>query len=130
MNYSDNVLKVLGVNNFTKYRAKNFAPKSMYNHDHRSLIPWSCGKFERGVGCTSEIKESILNIAGKGMRKGPSLHIIDALFIAGEDIRNKELKLRNSLLKTFGNFESVQITEKYIIIWQILRRISIWHQLN
>ena len=64
------------------------------------------------------------------MRKGPSLHIIDALFIAGEDIRNKELKLRNSLLKTFGNFESVQITEKYIIIWQILRRISIWHQLN
>ena len=64
------------------------------------------------------------------MRKGPSLHIIDALFIAGEDIRNKELKLRKSLLKTFGNFESVQITEKYIIIWQILRRISIWHQLN
>ena len=34
------------------------------------------------------------------MRKGPGLHILDALFIAGEDLREKELKLRNAMLKT------------------------------
>ena len=34
------------------------------------------------------------------MRKGPGLHILDAVFIAGEDLREKELKLRNAMLKT------------------------------
>ena len=40
-------------------------------------------------------------ILGKGMRKGPGLHVLDALFIAGEDVRNFDLKVRNAMLRTF-----------------------------
>lgn len=36
---------------------------------------------------------------GKNMRKVVALHIIDGLFIGGEDIRNLDLKSRNSNLK-------------------------------
>ena len=35
------------------------------------------------------------------MRKGPGLHLLDALFIAGEDVRNFDLKVRNAMLRTF-----------------------------
>ena len=35
----------------------------------------------------------------KGMRKCPSLHVIDAVYVAGEDWRNHDLKTRNEMLK-------------------------------
>ena len=37
----------------------------------------------------------------KGMRKCPSLHVIDAMYVAGEDWRNHDLKTRNEMLKIF-----------------------------
>ena len=37
----------------------------------------------------------------KGMRKCPSLHVIDAVYVAGEDWRNHDLKARNEKLKIF-----------------------------
>lgn len=39
---------------------------------------------------------------GKGMRKCPALHVIDAVYVAGEDWRNRyDLKERNRLLRLF-----------------------------
>jgi len=39
---------------------------------------------------------------GKGMRKCPALHVIDAVYVAGEDWREKyDLKERNRLLRLF-----------------------------
>ena len=37
----------------------------------------------------------------RGMRKCPSLHVIDAVYVAGEDWRNHDLKTRNEMLKIF-----------------------------
>ncbi len=39
---------------------------------------------------------------GKSMRRGRAVHIIDALIIAGEDLRSKyDLKFRNAILRAF-----------------------------
>ncbi|TRY72418.1 hypothetical protein TCAL_09545, partial [Tigriopus californicus] len=59
---------------------------------------------------------------GKNMRKMVALHVIDGLFIGGEDIRNLDLKSRNAELKlmaeavnkpTWSDFALLRVKELY-----------------